>query len=209
MPAPQLEFSPLLDWVEGRLSPRAARDVELLLVGADEEILATVAWLRSFAAARQSVTLEPPPSETRALLRERFAAYAAERRGPGLLQRLVAAITFDGGARPAAVAGARTAGGASVQPRQLIFSCAVADIALNVHRRPHDDHIDLSGQVFPHGSLTPAGWGVLLIGDSGPDATHTDDLGEFGFEAVQPGDYTLSLETTRLAITMPMVALVR
>lgn len=209
MPVPQLEFSPLLDWVEGRLSPQAARDVELLLISADEETVATVAWLRGFARARQAVTLAAPPAQTHTLLRERFAAYAAARRGPGLLQRMVAALSFDSLTQPGAVVGARTASSASAQPRQLIFSCAVADIAINVHRRPQDDHIDLSGQVFPHGPLTPSGWGVLLIGDSGPDATHTDDLGEFGFERVQPGDYTISLETTRLAITMPMVALVR
>lgn len=208
MPVPQLEFSPLLDWVEGRLSPQAARDVELLLVGADPATLATVEWLQAFTRARQAVVIGEPPARTHTLLRERFAAYAAERRAPDLLQRIVAALSFDSAIQPAA-AGARTAGGASYQPRQLIFSCAVADIALNVHRRPHDDQIDVSGQVFPHGPLAPSGWGVLLIGDGGPDATHTDDLGEFGFEAVQPGDYTLSLETTRLAITMPMVALVR
>jgi hypothetical protein len=209
MPEPQLEFSPLLDWVEGRLSPQAAQAVELLLAGADAETNATVTWLRNFVEARRAVTFAAPPVETHNRLREQFAAYAAERRSPGLLRRLVAALSFDSSAQPLALAGARTVGGAPFQPRQLVFSCAVADIALNVHRRPHDDHVDVSGQVFPHGPLTPAGWGVLLIGDTGPDATHTDDLGEFGFEAIQPGDYTISLETTRLAITMPMVALTR
>lgn len=209
MSVPQLEFSPLLDWVEGRLSPQAAQDMELLLAGANEQTRETVAWLRNFVRARQAVTFADPPAATHQLLRERFAAYAAERREPGLLQRLVAALSFDSLLQPAAAVGMRTAGGASFQPRQMVFSCAVADIALNVHRRPHDDHIDVSGQIFPHGTVTPSGWGVLLIGDTGPDATHTDDLGEFAFEAVSPGDYTISLETRRLAITMPMVALTR
>jgi hypothetical protein len=181
--------------------------MELLLASANDETRATVAWLRAFSQAHQAVHFDAPPASTRQLLSERFAAYAAERREPGLFQRLVAALSFDSTLQPAL--GTRTAGGAHFQPRQMVFSCAVADIALNVHRRPHDEHIDVSGQIFPHGTVNPSGWGVLLIGDTGPDATHTDDLGEFAFEAVSPGDYTISLETRRLAITMPMVALTR
>jgi hypothetical protein len=208
MSVPQLEFSPLLDWVEGRLSPQAAQDMELLLAGADETTRETVTWLRHFLAAREAVRIASPPTETHNLLRERFAAYAAERRSPGLLQRVVAALSFDSTSQPLTALGTRTSGAMSFQHRQLVFSCAVADIALNLHRRPNDGHLDVSGQVFTHGQLTPAGWGVLLIGENGPDATHTDDLGEFAFEAISPGDYTISLETRQLAITMPMVALV-
>jgi hypothetical protein len=207
MSVPQLEFSPLLDWVEGRLSPQATQDIELLLVGSHAATRETVAWLRAFTSARREVTLAAPPASTRDLLRKRFAGYAEARRQPGLLQRLVAALSFDGAQQPAI--GTRTVGSAPTAPRQLIFSCSAADIALNLHRRPHDDQIDLSGQVLPHGSLTPAGWGVLLIGAHGPDTTCTDDLGEFSFEAVAPGEYTISLETALLAITMPMIALER
>lgn len=209
MAVPQLEFSPLLDWVEGRLPPQASQDMELLLAGADEAPRATVAWLRAFLEARKAVRLAVPPPATHSLLRDRFAAYAAERRRPTLVQRLVAALSFDSANAPALAAGTRTVRGPFAQPRQMVFSCTVADITLNIHRRPHDEQIDLSGQIFPHDAVTPAGWGVLLIGDSGPDSTRTDDLGEFGFEAVAPGDYALSLETTQLAITMPMVALGR
>ena len=206
MSMPQLEFSPLLDWVEGRLSPQAARDMELLLDGADEPTRDLVAWLRHFHTARQAVRIADPSAETHALLPAQFTAFAAARRAPSLRERIAAALTFDSFTQPAATLGTRTAAG--IQRRQLIFSCAVADIALNVHRRPHDEQIDLSGQIFPHGTATPAGWGVLLIGDNGPDVTHTDDLGEFVFEEVSPGDYTLSVETSRLTITMPMVPLV-
>jgi hypothetical protein len=101
------------------------------------------------------------------------------------------------------------AGATQALPRQLIFSCSAVDIALNLHRRPHDDQIDLSGQIFTNSALTPAGWGVLLIGKGGPDATHTDELGEFVFEAVPPGEYTISLEFDQLAITMPVISLER
>lgn len=182
--------------------------MELLLGGADETTRDLVAWLRQFHTARQAVRIADPPAETHALLRAQFTAFAAARRAPGLRERIAAALTFDSFAQPAAALGTRTAGSAGIQRRQLIFSCAVADIALNVHRRPYDEQIDLSGQIFPHGTVTPAGWGVLLIGDNGPDVTHTDDLGEFIFEEVSPGDYTISVETNRLTITMPMVPLV-
>lgn len=209
MSEPRLEFSPLLDWAEGRLSPQASQEVALLLDQADEATRATAAWLRSFVLARRAVRLASPPAETRDLLRQHFASAVRARRGPKPLERLAAALRFDSAAQPYAAMGLRTAGGAVYQPRQLIFSCSVADIALNIHRRHHDEQVDLSGQIFPHGSLVPYGWGVVLIGEAGPDATNTDELGEFGFEALPPGDYTVSIETGKLAITIPMVSLER
>jgi hypothetical protein len=150
--------------------------------------------------------LADPPPEVHARLRAQFATYAASRKA-GLREHVVAALGFDSLSRPVVAFGARAVGDASIQHRQLVFSCAVADIALNVHRRPHDEQIVLSGQIFPYGSIDPAGWGVLLIGDRGPDATRSDDLGEFAFQDVPPGDYTLTLETQDLAITMPVVSL--
>lgn len=207
MSTPQLEFAPLLDWVEGRLSPEEAREMERLVATADARIHETITWLRRLLAARHAVRIADLPAPTHELLRDRFAAYVAGQRGPGVVQQIVATLSFDSLAQ-AVAAGTRTAGPGLLQPRQLIFSCTVADVALNVHRRPHDERIDLSGQVLTHGELTPAGWGVLLIGDRGPDSTRTDDLGEFSFEAVAPGEYMISLATTQLSITMPIVALV-
>lgn len=208
MARPQLEFSPLLDWAEGRLSPQAAEDIELLLDGASATTWATVHWLQRFHKARQAVLLAAPPPETHDLLSARFAAYAATKRKPGLLQQLTAALSYDSRTQPELAFGTRSsheAGG----PRQMVFSCSVADIALNIHRRVADEQIDLSGQVLPHGTQPVAGWGVLLVGAHGPDVTQTDALGEFGFEAVFPGDYSLSLETPQLSIRMPLVSLVR
>ncbi|NTU83206.1 MAG: hypothetical protein HGA45_28185 [Chloroflexales bacterium] len=207
MSVPQLEFSPLLDWVEGRLSPQAAQGIELLLAGAEESACETARWLRAFTSVRREITLAAPPASTRELLRQRFAAYAANRRASDLLKHVVATLRFDDAMRPTTPLGTRAADLPAAQPRQLIFSCAAADIALNIHRRPHDKQIDISGQIFPHGAIAPSGWGVLLIGVAGPDATLTDELGEFSFEEVAPGEYTINLEIGRLAISVPMVTL--
>jgi hypothetical protein len=182
--------------------------MELLLDGADETTLALVAWLRTFHTARQAVRIAEPPATTHTLLRAQFAAFVAGRGQPSLHERIVATLRFDSFTHPMAALGTRTVSGASMQRRQLLFACAMADIALHIQRRPHDNQIDVNGQIFPHGTITPAGWGVLLIGDNGPDATQTDDLGEFTFEEVDPGDYTITVETNQLVITMPMVSLV-
>lgn len=182
--------------------------MELLLDSANEPTPAVLVWLRRFHAARRAVRIAEPPPATRAALRARFAAYAAGRRQPGMLERAVAALSFDSLTQALAAPGTRTAASTSQQHRQLVFSCAAADIALNVHRRPHDKQLDLNGQIFPHGAVAASGWGVLLIGVGGPDATRTDDYGEFSFEEVRPGDYTLTLEAHQIAITMPMVTLI-
>src|ERR687892_1571758 len=110
MPGPRkrIAFSQLVEWVEGRLTEKEARAVEEQVAGADGATLADVAWLRKFLKATEDSVLESPPPEVRSTLISRFRAHAEGRRTPGLLKRVVATLTFDGGLRPAV--GLRSAG---------------------------------------------------------------------------------------------------
>lgn len=197
------EFARLLDWAEGRLSGEEAVAVEELLA-ADAEARATADWLRGFVRLGEDVVLASPPRELREALTERFEAYAEGRRGPGFFERLTASLSFEGGLGPAF--GVRSAG--TRESRQLVYSSEAADVALNL--RPHvgEDTIDVDGQVLPLDDADPASFVVRLL-DGGTEvaATHTDELGEFSFEALAPGAHELVVGGERVEIRIPDVEL--
>jgi hypothetical protein len=198
---PRLDFARLLDWVEGRLSEQEAQLVAAHLGEADEATRAALAWVRAFHAARATLTLEAPPAETRGSLTARFAEYARQRRGPGVLRRLVATLSFDSALQPAAP-GVR-AGDVSAPLRQLVYSAEAADIALAIQPRARDQRLDLSGQLLPRQPLDAAAVRVVLERDGAEaGATDADDLGEFGFEALEPGSYALTLSSDALVIAL-------
>ena len=198
-----VEFARLLDWVEGRLSEQEARAVERQVAEADRATREEVAWLRAFARISEDVVIASPPAQVRDALSERFEAYAQRKRQPGLLERLVGTLTFDSGMQPAP--GLRTAGTPEVQ-RQLVYSTDVADLAIDIRVRPHDELLDLDGQIFPTEGTDPGGFFVLLLeGSSEVGTTTTNDLGEFVFEALSPGDYEVLASSERVEIRIPRV----
>jgi hypothetical protein len=132
---------------------------------------------------------------------QRFAEFARGRQPPGLLRQLVAALTYDSSLQPAA-AGLRGADAQGPQ-RQLVYSCELADIALNIHRHHNQQRLNLAGQVLARAELAPDRLIVQLAqGDAAPDVAVTDELGEFAFEALPPGSYQLTLLAERVQIAL-------
>lgn len=200
----EISFERLADWVEGRLPEEEARAVTEQLERADEETRARAEWLRAFARASEQAILAAPPREVRENLSRRFAAYAEGVREPGLLQRFVATLSFEGGMQPAF--GVRSARAEEAQG-QLIYSTDVADIALNVHPRP-GGRVDLDGQLFPNGEAEPGGFVVqLLSGGSDVGITTTDEFGEFGFESIAAGEYEILVSNDEVEIQLSSVRL--
>jgi hypothetical protein len=200
----EVEFTRLVDWVEGRLSQEEARALEEQ-VAADSAARADVAWLRAFARVSEETVIASPPDDVREELIERFEAYAEGKHHPGLLQRLVATLTFDSNLRPALGLRAATA---PESQRQLVYSTAAADVAMTVRPRTRDGLFDLHGQIFPANSADPGTFGAqLLEGTSEVATTATNDLGEFAFEAVAPGAYDVLASNERVEIRIPHIAL--
>jgi hypothetical protein len=201
----KIDFSQLVDWVEGRLSAEEARAVEEEVEAADSTTLADIAWLRKFGKATEGAALESPPAEVRSALVTRFEAYAEGRRTPGFLERAVAALTFDSGLRPAF--GARSAGGQSTR-RQLIYSVDAMDIAINFWPRARDKNLDIEGQILPRDDLEPESFSVQLLQDETELVmTATDELGGFAFESIMPGVYTAILSTNQIEVWLDPVDL--
>ncbi|QIN80462.1 hypothetical protein GBA65_20260 [Rubrobacter marinus] len=200
----KIAFDRLADWVEGRLPEEEARVVEEQMRDADEETLAEVEWLRAFARVSEGTVFDSPPPEVREKLERRFEAFAEGRR-PNLFRRLVAKLSFEGGVQPAF--GVRSAGAQETQG-QFTYTTDAADVVLNVLRRPRDGRLDLDGQVFPAGEAEPATFSVqLLSGEREAGITTTDELGEFVFESVVPGEYEILVSGERVEIQIPAVEL--
>jgi hypothetical protein len=207
MPGPRkrIAFSQLVEWVEGRLTEKEARAVEEQVAVADGATLADVAWLRKFLKATEDSVLESPPPEVRSTLISRFRAHAESRRTPGLLNRVVATLTFDGGLRPAV--GVRSAGTQGAR-RQLVYSADDLDVALNFLPRARDKNFDLDGQVLPRDDVELGSFSVqLLQSETELGITATDELGAFAFESIPSGVYEIIISTERVEVSMAPVEL--
>ena len=201
----KIDFSRLVDWVEGRLSEEEARAVEEQVAAADSATLADIAWLQKFTRATEGVALESPPAAVRNVLVARFEAHVSGRRTPGLLERAVATLTFDSGLRPAL--GARSVGAPGVR-RQHIYSTDGLDIALNFWPRVRDKKLDLHGQILPRDDVELDSFSVQLLGDENELAiTASDELGSFAFESILPGVYTVILSTDQIEVSISPVDL--
>lgn len=199
----RIDFETLADWAEGRLPEEEARAVEERLADADEATSAEAGWLRTFFRATGGIVLEDPPAGQRAELAEAFEAYTGGRRRTEPLKRFVATLSFGGGPRVAA--GVRSAGGAE---GQLVYTTEAADVALNFRRRPGNGKLDLDGQILPNDDEEPGVFGVqILSGIQEVGTTATDELGEFSFEGVAPGQYQILVSGERVEILISPVDL--
>lgn len=200
----EISFERLADWAEGRLPEEETTAMTEQLNEVDEETRARAEWLRAFALASGQTTLASPPDQVRENLRRRFAAYAEGAREPGLLRRIVATLSFDGGMQPAfGMRSART----DESQGQLVFSTDVADVALNVHPHP-GGRMSIDGQLFPTGEEEAGGFVVqLLSGGYDVGITTTDELGEFGFASIAPGEYEILVSNDEVEIQLSPVRL--
>lgn len=190
IPKSSLDFSRLVAWFEGTLSPEEIQSLEKDL-DTNKEAQATFAWLQTFFQIQEENQIARPPVEVRALLSRRFEAYAQNKRHSGLFQQFFGTLTFDTKIRPASVS-FRTAG-LDVAPRQCVFSTPQLDLTLNILLQENET-VSVAGQIFSEPAPTSAPYVVQLLQGSHEVAlTETNLLGEFEILALQPGPYELIL----------------
>lgn len=194
-------FETLLDWLEERLEPEQAVKVASWAAQAGPEFLKDVEWARTFlqtaAAGRRQALLAVPPASVRHNLKAAFKEQ--QRQSPGLLQRFLAALSFDSHNQWAA-AGVRSSGMADNQ-RQLIYQTEAGEIALNIQARPEDKLVTLYGQYFPTPGNLRFGQIVQAVRQAEQvSITWTDELGEFVLPALQQGEYMLVLSNDQFEV---------
>ncbi len=193
-------FDEILDWIEGKLPPEEASLLAERVAG-DEAARAEADWLRAFSRVSEEVVMASPPPEVREALSRRFEYFAEGRRQPGLLQRLFATLSFQGGMQPAF--GMRSVGSSEAQ-RHFVYSTEVADVSFSVRPR-RGGGLDVFGQVLPNSDdVEPDEFNVHLIRDIADSETApASDLGEFTFEGVSEGTYEMILATEQYEILIP------
>lgn len=202
----ELQFSQLVDWLEGRLSDEESRQVEEKLASADETTLADLAWLRSFVEASEAAQSPAPPPEIRSLLRENFRAYARSQAVTTPLKRILATLAFDSRTRFAG-AGVRSAT-AEGSSRQFIYDSDLAEIALNLQADPQNRRLSLVGQVFPRADFPAEGISIQVTDSDGANQRGqaiTDELGEFVIESLPEGNYFIYINPGGYEIIIPDV----
>lgn len=120
---------------------------------------------------------------------------------PGVLDRIVALLTFDSAASSPLALGVR---GTAAAARQLLFSAEGRDIDLRIAPSPGGSAgVEVSGQV-----LGPDMRGTILLeGAAGHWSTELNELSEFSFEAVPAGHYTLTLQLQGAIVVLPALQL--
>lgn len=151
---------------------------------------------------RSSRRLEDAPER---VIQRAIAAWQPRRQAaaaPGLVERLLAVLSFDSGAASPLAFGRRSAAGTT---RQMLFSAKGHDIDLRISQagEAQADLWLLSGQV-----LGPDARGVVGLTDALDQVvgeTLLDELGEFRLQAIAPGTYTVSLHLGASEIVLPSI----
>jgi len=196
-----IPFARLADLAEGRLSPEEAAEERAHLADCTR-CAGQAAQLGHLAALMRADTSEDAPAALVAdvvrMFRARRATAEAE---PGLLRRLVAALTFDSSSLTPAF-GVRS--GQAAPARQLLFSAGDLDVDLRLAQGP--EGWTVSGQVL--GPCT--GGEVELVGADGSTAARAalNELCEFTLLPPTPdGTYALRLRLDGAEVEIPELSL--
>ncbi|MCA9933234.1 MAG: hypothetical protein H6662_07465 [Ardenticatenaceae bacterium] len=198
----QIPLEKLIDWLEGWLpADEYAALYKRLQTAVPSQVHADLAWLQSFLALSQEITLSEPPAHVSEQLRQQFQDHLAGQRPPNILQRVAAALTFDSARRPA-LAGVRGSTGSA--SRQLVYSADVGDIALNILPQSTSHRVTLYGQIFADHEAYPLHVQLLQTDPVRELAlVTTDELGEFTLPELPVTAVSLIISSHQFEITLP------
>lgn len=164
----------------------------------DPDLRHDAEWMRAFAGLRRHIVVADPPDAVHRAIVAEFRALPRAK-GIGGVLRGLATLSFDSFARPLAH-GVRGAG--AVEGRQLVFSLADLDVAINLRLHGPGPTVDVTGQVLD--PIVPGGGQTVHLRASEHEVltTAADELGEFRFESVQPGSYDMVIARERVEIAI-------
>lgn len=199
-------FEKLADWVDGRLTPAEIEALQTELEAADAQATADLAWLQQFRALSKEITLAQPPRELREHILTHLEPYIQKRQPPSFWQQIKATLAFDSSSQ-LVLAGVRSA--AQLSERQLIYNTDFADIVLNIQPHPPQATIRLYGQIFPLDETEEQIFAVQLLSSQPEEVVTTaaDELGEFRFVNITPGNYQLIISSDTVEIVIDSLVL--
>jgi hypothetical protein len=183
----------LLDFAEGRLEQSAAERVRRHLDGGCAECAAELESTRRILRAIEADRAPSPPDS---VLRQAFALIHSIQPEPGLLERLVAALSFDS-RRQHVLAGVRDA---TAAPFRLEFTAP--GVTAELLCEYEDGSWGLVGQV--RAAVDEAlGWAVRARSGEAEQETVTNARGEFVFRGLPSGKVTLVARQAAREVVLP------
>ena len=200
-------FEQVIDYLDGKLAPAAAARVAAHLASDCAACADTRAWYEGVRRVAASDDTVLPPAW---VFKQAVRIFDTARR-PRISERLgaiVARLVFDSFARPQ-LAGIRSTETAN---RQLLYRAG--DFSIDLQVVPSAEaRGELIGQVLREGEVNFESVANLRLeiaqGDERPQATVTDERGEFKFSNVDYGSYDLRIELAGGRITVPDLPVTR
>lgn len=155
--ADRLEFTTLLDWVEGRLDAERSRQVSAVVAAGDPETRETVEWIRDFIGGARQMPLHAPPPELSRRLHRLFHDHVL---GGGQSGWSDATLLHDD-RLPGAAAGMRDGG--ARQRLRLVFGSELGRFVLEASPAAPGE-VDLEGVVIPEAEGLPLQLSFLEAG---------------------------------------------
>jgi hypothetical protein len=191
-----LTYETLLNYLEGHLSAAQKDEADAHLnVPCDSCQRRRLLLQNVLRSAEKDQTIPPPPSVLKSAID--IPLTHPKNTQPGLLTRLVAALTFDSHLQ---LSSALTRGAA--RERQMLFSADQVDIDLQI-KSTREGH-DLIGQILGGSSRKVTSAFVNLQKNTGQllKATEADRKGQFVFRGLPAGMYDLifDLENQEVAV---------
>jgi hypothetical protein len=194
-------FETLINYLDDQLTVAEGAAVAEHLQSGCTSCAETRDWyenVRLIASSDDSV--EPPPW----ILKRAIRVFENQHSRPGVVERIgaaVASLVFDSFSRPA-VAGVRSTETAA---RQMLYRAGNYSIDLQIESSGQS-LCELKGQVLREGETafeSVRRLALELAGESETRSAVTDQMGEFAFGGVRPGDYELRIKMVEGTITIP------
>ena len=189
--AKHLLLETLLELADGRETAGARASAHLADCGSCRDELHR---LENYLAVMKEDRSADAPRD---LLAFAINSFAARHRKPSLVERIVAALSFDSFDRQAAfgVRAAETSG------RQLIYSAGESDIDLRINQT-EDDRWILAGQVL---GAECEGREIKLQSQEHSTSAYLNEQCEFTLPAVPAGTYELILRLANVEVEVPQL----
>ncbi|MBI3949176.1 MAG: hypothetical protein HY314_01795 [Acidobacteria bacterium] len=187
-----VQIEQLLDFTQDRAEPVERDLIQAHLASGCTRCQGNLAWIQKIVWLTATDDSVEPPKWVLDRAVRLFQIYGPQRK-PGLLQRITASLVFDSLTQPQLV-GVRQTGQAA---RQSLYRAGEWDVDLSFEPGEGPETIDIAGQVLKgEGQIGEvAGIPVHLIqGEEILASTVADQLGEFTFDCVASGTYSLRID---------------
>lgn len=196
-PSEHIDFARIADLAEDRVAPDM-RTESMAHISSCSHCAEKLRRLDEVVRLMASDRSTDAPRDVVAYAMNIFSSRAKSSK-QSLKRRILAALSFDSSLNEAPAFGVRSGQTGS---RQLIYSAEESDIDLRITL--NDDMWVVAGQILREDC---AGGRVEIEGLSGSAAATLNELCEFTFPAVPPGNYILRVNMTDVEVELPQLEL--